>query len=88
MSENKDYSKLALEELLAEQKKIKKEETISSVIIGVLVGVIIFGLVKNGFGWVYISISLLLISAIYGNSKKRKQNLTQIQIEINNKKTN
>jgi uncharacterized membrane protein YoaK (UPF0700 family) len=85
MSENKDYSKFTLEELLVEQKKIKKEETVSSVIIGFFVGVIIFGLVKNGFGWVYISISLIMIFAIYGNSKKRKQNFTQIQTEINKK---
>jgi hypothetical protein len=85
MLENKDYSKFTLEELLAEQKKIKENETISAVIIGLFLGVIIFGLVKNGFGWVYISISLISIIVIYKNSKKQKQNLTQIQTEIDNK---
>ncbi len=86
MLDKKDYSKLTLEELLAEQKKIKKNENLSAVIIGFFVGVIIFGLVKSGFGFVYISISLIFIFAIYRNSKTLKQNLMQIQTEINNKK--
>ncbi len=39
--ENKDYTKLTLEDLLIEEKKIKRNELTSSVIIGVLIGVIV-----------------------------------------------
>ena len=48
MSNSKDYSKLTLNELLAEEKKIRKQEIISAVLIGFLVGVMGFGIVMNG----------------------------------------
>ncbi len=83
MSEIKDYIKLTLEDLLIEQKKIKKQQMYAAGMIGVFLGIILFGLVINGFGWVYISISVALIYLINDNSKKNKQNLEQIKNEIN-----
>lgn len=85
MSNHKDYSKLTLEELMIEEKKIKKKETIAAVIIGFLVGVMVYGVAKNGFGFLYIFIPLILISGIYKNSQQLKQHLKQIQAEINAK---
>jgi uncharacterized membrane protein YoaK (UPF0700 family) len=87
MLDKKDYSKLTLEELLLEEKKVKQNEIFSAGFIGFCVGVMIFGLVKNGFGFLYIAIPLFLISAFYKNSKVQKQKLEQIQTEINNKNT-
>ncbi len=72
MLDKRDYSKLALEELWKEEKKIKKKEMISAVTIGFLVGVIIYGVAKNGIGFIYIFIPLLLIYGIYKNSQKLK----------------
>jgi len=87
MANNKDYSKLTLEELLIEEKKIKKNQTISAFIIGVLIGVMIYGVARNGIGFIYIFIPLILISGIYKNSQRLKNNLKQIQAEINAKNT-
>lgn len=87
MSDKKDYSKLTLEELLKEEKKIKKNETISAFIIGFLISVMVYGVAKNGFGFLYIFIPLILIGGVYKNSQKLKDNLKQIRTEINTKNT-
>ena len=86
MSEIKDYTKLTLEELLMEQKKIKKQQLYAAGIIGFFIGVIVYGFIRNGFGWVYISISVFMIYLTNKNSKSHKQNLEQIKSEIENKK--
>lgn len=85
MSDIKDYTKLTLEELLNEQKKIKRQQLYASGIIGFFIGVIAYGLFRNGFGWVYISISLFMIYLTNKNSKSHKQNLEKIKSEIANK---
>lgn len=82
MSNNKNYTQRTLDQLLAEEKNIKKQEIISAVIIGFSVGVMIFGLVKNGFGFIYIVLPSLLIYGIYKNSQKLKANQKQIRAEI------
>ena len=82
MSEIKDYTRLSLEELLIEQKKIKKQQLYSAVMIGVFIGVLVYGFIKNGFGWVYVSISVFMIYVINKNSKNIKQSLEQIGKEI------
>lgn len=87
MSDNKDYSKLALDELLTEEKKIKKAEITSAVLIGFLIGVIVYGVAENGFGFLYIFIPLLLIAGIAKNSQNLKQKLKQIRAEISAKST-
>ena len=87
MFEKKDYSKLTLEELLIEEKKMKKNETISALIIGIVFGVMVYGVVKNGIGFLYIFIPLVLIGGIIKNSQNQKHNLKQIQAEINAKNT-
>ncbi len=86
MFKKKDYSKLTLEELLIEEKKIKKNELFSAGFIGFLIGIMVYGLAKNGFGFLYIAIPLFLIFGIYKNSQIQKENLKQIQQEINVKK--
>jgi hypothetical protein len=80
-----DYSKLTLEELLIEQKKIKKQQMYTAGLIGLLIGVIVYGLVINGFGWLYIGISGFMIFIIGQGAKKLKQTLDQIAAEINKK---
>ena len=86
MLDKKDYSKLSLEELLAAEKKIKQNELISGMFIGFLIGIMVYGLVKNGFGFLYLAIPLFLIAGVYKNSQVQKQNLKQIREEINNKR--
>jgi hypothetical protein len=45
MPDTKDYTQHSLEELLAEQKKLKKHELYAALAIGFLVGVMVFGIV-------------------------------------------
>ena len=85
MSEIKDYSKLSLEELVTEQKKIKKQQMYTAGLIGMLIGVIVYGLVINGFGWLYIGISVFMIYIINSGSKKLKQHQELIKAEISKK---
>lgn len=85
--DNKDYAKLTHEELLVEEKKLKRQEITSAVLIGFLIGVIIFGVAKSGFGFLFMGISLILIYGIHRNSKGQKQNLEQIRAEINARNT-
>ncbi|WP_133272165.1 FUSC family protein [Hymenobacter radiodurans] len=82
MSDKKDYSELTLEELLIEEKKVKKNAVFSAGLIGFMVGIMIYGIVTKGFGFLYIAIPLFLILLIYKNSQIQKQNLKQIQAEI------
>jgi len=82
MSDTKDYSKLTPEELSAQEKKLKRSEILSAVLVGFLVGVMIFGIAKNGFGFLYIFIPVLLIVGIVKNSQTQKSNLKEIQAEI------
>ncbi|MES2794855.1 MAG: hypothetical protein V4683_02760 [Bacteroidota bacterium] len=67
---------------MIEEKKIKKNETIAAIITGIAVGVIVYGVVKNGFGFIYVFLPLILIYFNYKNSQKQKQILKQIQTEI------
>lgn len=78
---------MTLEELLAEEKKIKRNEITSAVIIGFLIGIIVYGVAMNGFGIIYTFIPLLLIYWIYKHSQKQKESLKEIQTEINARKT-
>ncbi len=80
--ENKDYAKWTLEELLLEEKKIKRKEVTAAVLIGFLIGVIVYGVAQNGFGFLYIFIPGILILGIYRNSQRLKQDLKQIREAI------
>ena len=85
MLENKDYAELTLEELLIEEKKLKKKEIISAVLIGVAIGILVYGVVKKGFGFLHIFLPSALIYIFYRDSEKNKQNLRQVRTEINTK---
>ncbi len=82
MSDSKDYSKLTLEELSATRKKMKNGEILSAVLVGFLIGVIIYGLVSSGPGFLYIFLSVALILLIVRNSKSQKEKLREIEAEI------
>lgn len=87
MLDNKEYSKLALEDLLKEEKKLKKQETLSAVLIGILVGVLVYGVANKGIGFLHIFLPLLLMSGIYKNSQNHKDKLKEVQAAINTKKS-
>ena len=85
MLEQKDYAEMTLEELLIEEKKLKKNQIIPAVLIGVAVGILVYCVVKKGFGFLYIFLPSALIYIFYKDSEKNKQKLRKIQAEINTK---
>ncbi len=87
LMQNPNYSKRTLEELKAEEKKLKRNEVLSAGLIGFSVGIIIYGIAKGGFGFIYIAIPLGLIYLVYRNSKKTKDALKKLQAEISNKRS-
>ena len=87
MSNNKSYTNLTLEELLTEEKKMKRNETTSAVLIGVLIGIVLYGVAKGATGYIYILIPLVLLLGIIKNSQKQKDRLKQIQAEIDARNT-
>lgn len=80
--QNKDYAQLSLEDLQAEEKKIKKELTIRAFFIGILIGIIIFSVVSNGFKVFPMLIPAILIFMISRNSQNLKFNLQEVRKEI------
>ncbi|NVO85670.1 hypothetical protein [Hymenobacter terrestris] len=82
MPNDTNYAALPLEELLAAEKSNRKNQLLSAGTIGFLVGVMVYGLVKNGFGFLYLAIPLFLIAMIYRSSQAQKQTLAQIRREI------
>jgi uncharacterized membrane protein YoaK (UPF0700 family) len=85
MFDKKDYTQLSLEALLTEEKKMKRNEILSAVLIGFLIGVMIYGLVKKGFGLLHMFLPIFLILGIQKNAQIQKQSLREIQAEINSR---
>ena len=67
----KEFTELSDEELLQEQKKMKSTKMINGFLIGLLIGVAIYSLVKNGLGF-FTFFPLLFVYIIYSNNKKSK----------------
>jgi hypothetical protein len=86
MSSIKDYSKMPPEELSAEEKKLKRSEILSAVLVGFLVGIMIYGVAANGFGFLYTVIPLVLIAGIVKGSQNQKSRLKEIRAEIESRK--
>ena len=82
MPANKDYLQMTREELLIEEKKIKKRDAFSAALIGFLIGVMVYGIAKDGFGIIYIGIPAFLIFGIYKNTQNLKLKLKEVQKAI------
>lgn len=82
MSPKKDYSSWTDDDLFVEQKKIKRNRSIAAVLVGFLIGIMIYGLVQNGFGLLYTAIPALLIAGIARNDQIQKQKLEEIRSHL------
>ncbi|RRB04456.1 hypothetical protein [Larkinella rosea] len=82
MFSNKDYSKMTLDELVSEEKKMKSQRITMAVFIGFLVGIAIYSATHQGF---ILPVMLLIGSFLIGSryAKKRKS----IQAEISSRNT-
>ena len=68
----KKLAELTDEELLEEAKKMKSTSMINALIIGIMIGIIIYSIVKNSLG-LYILIPLFIAYKLINSSKKNKE---------------
>ena len=65
---------LTEEELLQESKKMKSTAIINAVLIGFLIGILIYSIVKNRLGFITL-ILLFFVFRLFNNSKYNKNEL-------------
>lgn len=75
------------QELLQKAKKIKSQKIIDAFIIGITIGVVIYGTVKNGFGF-FTFFPLVLAYFIFKNSKNNELLENEIQKELKSRNLN
>jgi hypothetical protein len=68
-----ELSQLTDIELLVETKKMKSAETLSAVLIGFMIGIIIFSIWKNSIG-LFTLIPLYFIFRVFHNPKNNERN--------------
>jgi chromate transport protein ChrA len=74
MTDSELYEIMTLEDLLLEQRKIKKTTGFFNILTAIMIGVAIYGFIKKGLDFLGPSILLLLFVVIYlKNSRKLKQ---------------
>ena len=68
---SKNYSELSDQELLDEAKKMKSASIMSALLIGIMIGIIIFSIVKNSIGF-FTLIPLFFAFKVINNSKNNE----------------
>jgi hypothetical protein len=79
---SKNLSELTDQELLLEAKKMKSTTITNAVLIGFLIGIVIYSVVKNSLGFLTL-IPLFLAYKLINNSKHNKQELENLLKERN-----
>lgn len=67
----KERSELTDQELLEEAKKMKSTSITNAVFIGIMIGIVIYSIVKNSFGF-FTLIPLFFAYKAFNNSKNNK----------------
>ena len=70
--EQKELSELTDQELLLEAKKVKSNSMINAVLIGFLIGIIVYSIVKNSIG-IFTLIPLFFIYKLVNKPKSNKE---------------
>lgn len=78
----KELTELTDQELLQEAKKVKSTAIINALLIGFLIGIVIFSIAKNGLGF-FILIPLFFAYRLANNSKYDNKELENILKERN-----
>lgn len=86
MEANMDPTRMSLEELQIAEKRTRKEQITVAVLIGILIGVIIYGVATKGFGLLHILLPGALIVLLSRNSVKTNQRLAEIRSELDRKR--
>lgn len=80
--DQRNLSKLTDHELLQEAKKLKSTAIINAVLIGFLIGIVLYSVVKNNFGFLML-IPLFIAYKLINNSNHNSQALEKILKERN-----
>ena len=80
--EKKNISELTDQELLQEAKKMKSTSIINALLIGVLIGIMIYSIMKNGLGFLLL-ILLFFIFKLVNKSKYDNKELEKVLKERN-----
>jgi len=83
--EGKTLSELTDQELLAAEKKQKSASIVNALLIGMLIGIIVYGVVDNGFGF-FMVIPLFFIYRLANKEKYNKGELERLLKERNLKR--
>jgi hypothetical protein len=75
-------TELTDQELLQEAKKMKSTAIINAVLIGFLIGIVIYSVMKNSLGFLTL-IPLFLVYKLINNSKNSKEELENLLRERN-----
>jgi uncharacterized membrane protein YoaK (UPF0700 family) len=90
MDASKDYTHMSLEELVGEEKKARREQITVSVLIGFMVGVLVFALVSaiiaKSFSTVAVLLPAALVYVFYRLAVKSTQRLAGIRAELGRKR--
>ena len=70
---DKKLSELTDQELLDEAKKMKSNSIIHALLIGIMIGIIIYGVVKNNLGFLTL-IPLYFAYKVFNNPENNKNN--------------
>lgn len=81
----KELSELTDQELLDEAKKMKSSSMTNALFIGFLIGIIIYSIVKNTYGF-FTLIPLFLVYKLVKNSKSNKALEDELEARNLNKK--
>jgi len=81
-TERKNLSELTDEELLQEAKKIKSAAITNAVLIGFLLGIVFYSIMRNGFGF-FLLIPLFFAYKLMNNSKYPAKELDDLLKERN-----
>lgn len=82
---NKDLSELTDQELLDEAKKMRSFSIANALIIGILVGIIFYSIVKNSWGMLTL-IPLYLIYKMVNDSKNKRSKDLEELLKVRNLK--
>lgn len=78
---SKNYTKMTLEELMVEEKKMKSQRILTAVFIGLLIGIAIYSATNKG---VVLPAILLIVAFLVG--RRNAQTMKDIEAEISKRK--
>ena len=75
---NKDFTQMTLDELVAEEKKLRSQRIPTAVFVGFLVGIAVYAAATKGA----IFLPIILVVAVYIIGRNASQKLKQVSDEI------